>query len=115
LKKEVSGCHRNKKVNGVNVEQLFNTINLIKEKTEIARFRFRATNQWVDGTHNRATVRDFYGALQEDTSREPMVFEKDEPPVLCRRTQYFCSFSNYRPAHERVKQEKAAIGKYPII
>lgn len=72
-----------KKVNGVNVEQLLSTISLIKEKPQIAQFKFRARNQWVDGTHNRATVKDFYGALQEDTSREPMVFEIDEPPVLC--------------------------------
>jgi uncharacterized OsmC-like protein len=70
-------------VNGVNVEQLFSTIDLIKKKSEIAQFKFRAANQWVNGTHCRATVRDFYGALKEDASREPMVFEIDEPPVLC--------------------------------
>jgi hypothetical protein len=72
-----------KTVNGVNVEQLLSTINLIKEKPEIAEFKFRATNQWVDGTHNRAMVKDFYGALKEDNSRELMVFEIDEPPILC--------------------------------
>jgi uncharacterized OsmC-like protein len=69
-------------VNGVNVDQLFSTIDLIKEKPEIAKFKFRATNQWVDGTHNRATVKDFYGAGQEDDTRESMVFHMDEPPVL---------------------------------
>ncbi len=74
---------QDRKVNGVNVDQLFSTINLIKEKPEIAQFKFRASNQWISGTHNRATVTDFYGALTEDTSREPMVFEIDEPPVLC--------------------------------
>jgi uncharacterized OsmC-like protein len=72
-----------KQVNGVNVEQLFSTIDLIKEKPEIAQFKFRAANQWINGTHCRATVSDFYGALKEDTSRESMVFEIDEPPVLC--------------------------------
>ncbi len=71
-----------KKVNGVNVDQLFKTIELIKEKPEIAKFKFRATNKWIDGTHNRATVKDFYGTGQEDASRKPMVFELDEPPVL---------------------------------
>jgi len=71
-----------KNVNGVNVDQLFKTIELIKEKPEIAKFKFRATNKWIDGTHNRATVKDFYGAGKEDISREPMVFELDEPPVL---------------------------------
>ena len=69
-------------INGVNVDNLFNTIEQIKEKPEIAKFKFWATNKWIDGTHNRATVKNFYGAGQEDVSRDPMVFELDEPPVL---------------------------------
>ncbi|MCL7423271.1 MAG: OsmC family protein [Methylobacter sp.] len=72
-------------INGVNVDQLFNTIEQIKDNPEIAQFKFRAANTWVDGTHNRATVKDFYGALKEDDSREPLTFEIDEPPVLCGR------------------------------
>lgn len=70
-------------INGVNVDQLLSTIELIKENPEIALFKFRAKNAWIDGTHNRATIKDFYGALQEDTSRDPIVFEIDEPPILC--------------------------------
>ena len=70
-------------VNGINVDQLFSTIDMVKKNPEIARFNFRATNQWIAGTHNQATVKDFYGALKEDSSREPMVFEIDEPPVIC--------------------------------
>jgi len=69
-------------VNGLNVDSLYKTIDLIKEKPEIAKFKFRATNKWVNGTHNRATVKDFYGALQEDDSREAAVYELDEPPIL---------------------------------
>lgn len=76
---------KEKFVNGVNVDQLFGTIEMIKKNPEIAQFFFRATNQWVAGTHNKATVKDFYGALQEDSSREAMVFNIDEPPVLCGR------------------------------
>ena len=38
-------------VNGVNTEQLFNTIDLIKENPDIAKFKFRATNKWINGTH----------------------------------------------------------------
>jgi uncharacterized OsmC-like protein len=72
-----------KLVNGVNVDQLIDTIELVKGQPEIALFKFRAKNTWVNGTHNRATIKDFYGALQEDDSRTPMVFEIDEPPVLC--------------------------------
>jgi len=76
---------KEKFVNGVNVDQLFGTIEMIKKNPEIAQFFFRATNQWVAGTHNKATVKDFYGALQEDSSREAMGFNIDEPPVLCGR------------------------------
>ena len=69
-------------VNGVNIDQLFNAIDLFKEKPKLALFKFRATNKWLGGTHNRATVKDFYGPGQEDTSREAKSFDMDEPPVL---------------------------------
>jgi len=69
-------------VNGVNVTQLFDTIDLIKETPDISRFQFRARNKWQGGTHSRATVKDFYGAQQEDNSREAVTHEIDEPPVL---------------------------------
>jgi len=69
-------------VNGVNVTELVNTINLIKETPDISQFKFRATNQWQNGTYNQATVKDFYGAMQEDDTRDPMIFDIDEPPVL---------------------------------
>jgi len=70
-------------VNGVNVDQLFETINMIKDKPDGAKFRFRASNKWVNGGHNRTSIKDFYGAGQEDTSRtKPFVLDADEPPVL---------------------------------
>jgi uncharacterized OsmC-like protein len=71
-----------KQINGINVEQLSETIAMVKENPEIARFKFRAKNTWVNGTHNRGTVKDFYGALQEDDSRPSTTVEIDEPPVL---------------------------------
>jgi uncharacterized OsmC-like protein len=71
-----------KMVNGVNVSELFTTIDAIKGNSEIAKFKFRATNEWINGTHCRATIKDFYGALKEDDSRPPMNYDMDEPPVL---------------------------------
>jgi hypothetical protein len=60
------------KVNGINIDQLFSTIDLLKENPELAKCRFRATNKWIDGAHSRATVKDFYGPGKEDTSRAPV-------------------------------------------
>jgi uncharacterized OsmC-like protein len=69
--------------NGVDVPTLFATVDAVKGSPEIARFQFRATNEWVSGTHNRSTIHGFYGAGQEDTSREePFVIDAGEPAVL---------------------------------
>ncbi len=42
-----------KMVNGINVDQLLKTIEIIKGNPQIAQFQFRAKNTWVDGTHNQ--------------------------------------------------------------
>ena len=70
-------------VNGVDVDQLVGTINAVKQNPEIARFQFRAHTDWQSGGHSRTTIKQFYGALQEDASRtQPFVLDGDEPPVL---------------------------------
>jgi uncharacterized OsmC-like protein len=72
--------------NGVDVPTLFATLDAVKGAPEIAGFRFRAANEWVAGTHSRSTIRGFYGAGQEDTSRtEDFVFDADHPAVLVGR------------------------------
>jgi len=69
--------------NGVDTQQLFGTLDAVKEQPELARFQFRATNRWIAGAHNRTTIKDFYGAGQVDTSRvEPFVLDAGEPAVL---------------------------------
>ncbi len=70
-------------VNGVDVDRLVATIDAISADPALGRFQFRARNGWVGGAHNRTTIRDFYGAGQEDASRtEPFVLQVDEPAVL---------------------------------
>jgi uncharacterized OsmC-like protein len=70
-------------INGVNVEQLVGTVNAIKQNPDLARFQFRARNEWLEGGHSRTFIQGFYGAGQEDASRtKPFVMEGDEPPVL---------------------------------
>jgi uncharacterized OsmC-like protein len=70
-------------VNGVNVDQLVATVNAIKANPDLARFKFRAQTEWVDGGHSRTSIQGFYGAGQEDASRaRPFILEGDEPPVL---------------------------------
>ncbi len=74
-------------VNGVDLHQLFSTMELIKQNPDTAKFKFRARNRWIQGTHNRATVNGFCRAQKEDASRDPMIFDLDEPPVLLGKNQ----------------------------
>ncbi|MEW6248668.1 MAG: OsmC family protein [Nitrospirota bacterium] len=70
-------------VNGVDVSRLFATLDAVKTRPDLATFAFRARNRWIAGGHNRTTIKDFYGAGQEDTTRTtPFVLDADEPPVL---------------------------------
>ena len=69
--------------NGVDTEQMFATLDLIKAQPELARFQFRATNRWIDGSHNRSTIKDFYAAGGEDTTRsEAFEIDAGEPAIL---------------------------------
>src|SRR5436309_9435136 len=69
--------------NGVDTEQLFATLNILKMEPELARFQFRATNRWILGAHSRTMIRDFYGAGEEDRSRgESFVLDAGEPAIL---------------------------------
>lgn len=71
------------RINGLDVQAAMETIDAIKNDPSLARFQFRARNQWLDGGANRSTIRDFYGGGREDTSRtSPFVFTNGEPPIL---------------------------------
>lgn len=69
-------------VNGVDVDRLFKTIDLIKEKPEMAKFNFRARNKWVNGGHSHTTIKNFYGAKGVHPHENPFELDADEPPLL---------------------------------
>jgi uncharacterized OsmC-like protein len=70
-------------LNGVDTPTLFATLDAVRANPDLAKFQFRAANRWVNGTHNRSTIRGFYGAGQEDTSRtEDFTYDADHPAVL---------------------------------
>lgn len=73
--------------NGVNVDQLFGTIEAVKGAPVIARFKFRANNEWMDGGHNRTRIQHFYGTQQDHNHLAPFVLDADEPAVLLGKDQ----------------------------
>jgi uncharacterized OsmC-like protein len=70
-------------LNGVDTPTLLNTINFVAGQPELAKFQFRATNEWVSGTHSRSTLHSFFGAGAEQAHKASYAAEGDHPTVLC--------------------------------
>jgi uncharacterized OsmC-like protein len=66
----------------VDTPVLFATINAVKEQPELAKFRFRASNRWIRGTHNRSRVETFSGAGGDHTHTSDFQYDIDHPKVL---------------------------------
>jgi uncharacterized OsmC-like protein len=70
-------------LNGVDTPTLFATLDAVRANPDLAKFQFRAANRWIAGTNNRSTIRGFYGAGQEDTTRtDDFTYDADHPAVL---------------------------------
>jgi uncharacterized OsmC-like protein len=82
MKEQAIAVDKAKVVNGVNVDELFGTIDAVKNAPVIAKFKFRANNKWIEGGHNRTTIRHFYGTQQEHQHEKPFHLDADEPPLL---------------------------------
>jgi uncharacterized OsmC-like protein len=70
-------------MNGVDTPKLLATINAVGENPPLAMFQFRATGQWISGTHSRTTMSSFSGAGGEHQHMRPYVADGDHPAVLC--------------------------------
>jgi uncharacterized OsmC-like protein len=73
---------QSKMLNGVDVDGLFKTVDSIEKDSSIAKFNFRAKNEWISGAESHTTINDFYGAGKTHVRSKPFVFTKDEPPQL---------------------------------
>jgi uncharacterized OsmC-like protein len=68
--------------NGVDTATLFATLDAVRAQPGLATFQFRATTEWVSGTHNTTTIHGFHGAGGEQTHQRAFTIEADHPAVL---------------------------------
>ena len=68
--------------NGVNVEALLGARQALTDVPEAAQFKWRATCQWVNGTHSRSTVQSFFGLGAEQSHKTEFSYEADHPEVF---------------------------------
>jgi uncharacterized OsmC-like protein len=71
--------------NGVDTATLFATLDAVKAAPEAAKFQFRASNEWLSGTHNRSTIHGFFGVGEERIHDRVFLFDADHPAVLVGR------------------------------
>ena len=68
--------------NGVNVEALLGAKAAFSNAPEGAAFKWRATSQWISGTHSRTTVDGFFGLGMEQRHRRSFEFDADHPEIF---------------------------------
>ena len=68
--------------NGVNVEALLAARAALTEAPEAAKFKWRASCKWRNGTHSTSTVQGFHGLGEEQTHKTEFSFDADHPEVF---------------------------------
>jgi uncharacterized OsmC-like protein len=73
--------------NGVDASALIGARTALTEQPEGARFQWRATCDWVHGTHASSTVEGFHGLGEEHKHRTRFSFDTDHPDVFASEDQ----------------------------
>lgn len=68
--------------NGVNVDALLEAREALTEAPEAARFKWRASCTWLNGTHSRSSIKSFFGLGEEQSHKTEFTFEADHPEVF---------------------------------
>jgi uncharacterized OsmC-like protein len=68
--------------NGVDVAALLGAREALGAAPEAARFNWRATCTWMNGTHSRSTVDGFFGLGQDQRHKTEFTFDADHPEIF---------------------------------
>ncbi len=65
--------------NGVNVAALLDARQALEQTPEAGQFKWRATCEWINGTHSRSIISGFFGLGEEQTRDKAFTVEADHP------------------------------------
>lgn len=68
--------------NGVNVQALLEARNALTEAPDAAKFTWKATTEWVRGTHSRTTISSYFGLGANHQHKSASTFDADHPEVF---------------------------------
>ena len=73
--------------NGVNVQALLEAREALKGAPEAAKFTWRASCKWQNGTHSTTDVSGFFGLGQEQHHKTETSFDADHPEIFASADQ----------------------------
>src|SRR5829696_8673569 len=68
--------------NGVNVDALLAAREALRGAPQAAKFTWKATCKWKNGTHTESTVQNFHGLGQDQKHRTEFSFSADHPEIF---------------------------------
>jgi uncharacterized OsmC-like protein len=68
--------------NGVNVTALLGAREALEKAPEAAQFKWRASCEWLNGTHSRSAIGGFFGLGAEQSRNKTFSVEADHPQVF---------------------------------
>lgn len=68
--------------NGVNVNALLDARTALEQAPEAAQFKWRASCEWVNGTHSRSAIGGFFGLGAEQSRNKTFTVEADHPQLF---------------------------------
>jgi len=73
--------------NGVNVEALLGAREAMTAMPAAAAFTFEAQSEWINGTHTRTTVEEFFGIGEQQRHRRAFELDTDHPEIFASEDQ----------------------------
>ena len=68
--------------NGVNVDALLGAREALSKAPEAAKFNWRASCKWQNGTHSQTSIKGFYGLGQQQSHKTEFTFDTDHPEIF---------------------------------
>ena len=68
--------------NGVNVAALLEAREALSSAPQAAQFQWRATCEWVNGTHSHSSVEGFFGLGEEQSHKTQFEYDADHPELF---------------------------------
>src|SRR3954449_5666023 len=68
--------------NGVNVQALLDAREVLRGAPEAAKFTWRASCKWQNGTHSNTSVQSFFGLGQEQNHKTATSLGADHPEIF---------------------------------